>query len=804
MKTRNFWRHYLLLAFVAVSGFQTIWKINGSATGWRPHLSQWTTAAASLVGIERRTLENQEPLEQAHFWLHETERNEPPKDDSLTAMGAAWMLDTPQLGFLNRHVQLKDGPEIPGLPASWRRELDYETIAIKTQQFESLCHSKCLNLIENAAKADADNVELHRAKALLLFQPANMGSDLKSRYQNPVSILDECLQFDSQNALYDYLAALHLWTTSADYDWQTDGYLLKLNDPDRFQQGNARLAAGLKKRFFQVGTQGYASTLKFLETTSISKSDGANAVGSRQISSRAVTLLYRIMRWQNIQADMHNRAGQPDAAVRAFKDILAITDQVTDEGNYPDLLSPKLLMRRWSLANLQSMHNQQPTILTTHEARDSAQQLLETRLDLRIHEEVARRMMATAGTKNADESFGTTAIVREENVLSKPAAMLLMSAAQLVFIVCIAFATLAFLLSVLLTKGRTDNHHASSKGKQQPTFGWSKHTVVWLAAFGISFVPLGIVPAELVSAELQTNLIRAAIWITPGTLLLAALYAWQQCFKLPIRQTIAVASATLLPVIAIVKAANLKELTLTATASLHPLVWMILVLAISLTGFALLRFLWQFARNHQLTLRRRLLSAGIMLLTALIALPATVAVETITQDLKTQTWIRPTSGKQAESMHIDAEELQAALKLTDSNWAWAFVQWQAHNGPVISPLIAIAILLAWHWFEQARRTDSGFRPIFQSQIKHQLVQSGRLAAGSSLTVSILMLGLYLAMTPATVDLMDNHFVRGTRFLQQPAQTWQTIAQMKEDIKADQEIMKRLEAEIEQQNPQSAE
>ena len=302
-------------------GGSAYWKRvgNGLETGWTPHLEQWANVATSLVGIEHRELGDRDPAEQAAFWLNEVERIGPANDDPEMAMGAAWMLDAPNLGFIRRHFRLREDMSFPGLSASWRRELDHETIAAMTEEFELLCRNECLAKIERAVRLDDANVELRRAQALLLFQTKFLSFDSEPRQDDWLSVLDECAQVDPDNTLYDYLAALHLWTSSADYGWEEDGYILNVEDKDQFEHANARLAAGLGKAHLRFGTEGYPATLKFLEETSVSQSDYLNAAESRQIDGRASLLLRRIMRWESVQRDVEKSAGRFDLAVSAAR-----------------------------------------------------------------------------------------------------------------------------------------------------------------------------------------------------------------------------------------------------------------------------------------------------------------------------------------------------------------------------------------------------------------------------------------------------------------------------------------------------
>lgn len=784
------WPLYLLLVVAGVLGTRLAWRLSVSEMGWSPHLDQWASVATSLVGVEHREIGDQDPADQAKFWLSEVERIGPANDDPEMAMGAAWMLDAPQFGFIRRHVRMKEGMDFPGMPASWRRELDDETIAAMTEEYERLCRQECLARIETAIRLDDANVQLRRARALLLFQTKFMSLDSEPRQDDWLSVLGECAEADPENALYDYLAALHLWTSSADYDWEEDGYVLSIEDKNRFEEGNARLAAGLGKSHLRFGTEGYAATFEFLEETSVSRFDYLNAAGSRQIDSRATNLLYRIMRWESVQSDVEKRAGRFDEAVGAVRRVLAISEQVTEAGNYPNLLTPKLILRQWSLANLEDIHEDHPYLLSADEAANMPKQLAEVQRELKILEEVGRRMAARAVTSVSEVSLGTSATV-QRNLLS----VFLMATTQMLVIVCVALALMSSLVPLLF--GKNDD-------AAQMTFGWGRHIVAWLLAVGISSTLLGMFPAEIVSASAQTWLVCGAIWVGFGSVFLGLLYLFRRRFELPVGEVAVLAILTSLPILAVFHAGKMFDLAVAGTATLHPILSLIVILFLTLICWASFHCLRKFVKNQNVTRRHKLIAVGVIFLISLVAVPAGTALCMVTHDIETQAWISPTVWNEAQGLHFEADELQSAMKMDDSRWVWAFIQWQAYHGPLVAPVIAVAIVMAWHLLRRAGRVEGGLRQILRSQKKSELRQSAKSVAGSCLVATLLFLALSFGTTPPVADMMDTYYRVHYTWMVRPAQAWEEIAELTVEVRADKETMARLQAEIDERNRQLAE
>ena len=479
---------FLLLLLAGILGTRLAWTLTTSATGWRPCLDQWAKAAGGFAGIERPALSDQAPEEQAEFWLHEVESVDRADDDPILAMGAAWMLDAPQYAFVRHHLRKNENFDFPGMPAGAGWEPDYEAIGALCDDFESLCREECLAKIEKATRLDESNVELWRARALLLFRTMEFtDTGEEPRRDDWLAVLDECAKHDPENALYDYLAALCLWTSSAEYEWEEDGYVLKVEDAEGFERGNARFASGLTKPCLKSGMEGYAATLAFLEETSVAKTDHANIAGSRQIAARVNNLAYQLMRWQSAQRDVKKRNREFEAAVVFLRNVLRISDQVTESGNHADLSLPKLTLRHWSLANLEDMQKDHPDLLSADEAKRVSEELATIPLDLKILQESFVRLRKKAGTLiSTDASSGSTMMFPK-----RLPAVPVMVAAQTLVIATIAMAAVLWLGGSLF---------GAPGGDEPVTMGWWRHIIAWTAGLGLSLALLGIESNEPLGA----------------------------------------------------------------------------------------------------------------------------------------------------------------------------------------------------------------------------------------------------------------------------------------------------------------
>ncbi len=153
---------------------------------------------------------------------------------------------------------------------------------------------------------------------------------------------------------------------------------------------------------------------------------------------------------------------------------------------------------------------------------------------------------------------------------------------------------------------------------------------------------------------------------------------------------------------------------------------------------------------------------------------------------------------------MGADELRRAMKLEDSAWAWAFIQWLTHQGPVVAPLMAVVILLFWHLIRRSRQVEGGLRQIIRSQKRREIRLAGLTIAGSCTVASILFLLLYLGTTPTVADMMNTYHRVHYERMAHPSLAWKEVAETTALVRSDQKTMTRLQAEIEERNRQIAE
>lgn len=784
MKLRTNWPLYILLLLFAVLGLRCAWVLTRSVTGWYPYLSEWSTLATGLVGIETVPLSNHNPKEQARFWLKQVAEVEAVNQDPEVAMGAAWMLDEPQPGYLLNHVTTEEGWGGVDLPVSTRRKLDEETIEILKQEFESLCRDACLENIETATRLDPDNVELWRARALLLFQNKKNDSGwnkLTPRSADWLAVLDECAVHDPANALYDYLAASHLKLISSKTLYPNDVPTLKVIQPEVFARAQQRYRSGLKKPFLKFGTIGYPATLSFLAQTSIPQLDQINATGSRRIYNLCFSLFIKIMRWQDVlyETEMKNKNGAALLAILQNKQ--KVIDQVVIDGNHENALWFKRIFQTGCLAKLLKIQKLHPHVLTQTETKQIAEKYAEAQLNAKIYDEVSKRFDEKSEPKNWTS---------ELNII------FLTDTSQIFVVVCLALALLTGFVGWIF---------GTANDSKQVKMGWTRQVIAWLLGLGISFVLWGLCPAEIISTKVQTWFIPGFLWLGFTGLLLGALFLIRRIVPLPRTQLTALFFITVLPIVLYIQLSVITDWGYRMFLSLPVAAIIILPLIFVLLCLIMFYLFLAFVGNDELSRRQKYLSLSLVLLLSFLVVPTTTKlVATTSNEEGLRAWFSPVLSKDATNLFNRPHQLKRKLNLEDSNWTWALIQWHTHKGVRFTVVLTLLILIGWSFFRQARSLEGGYRELFRAQKRTFIRETGYLVSSSFVVAAITFSLFTLATTPSIVADRDRKYLLEYPLLANPLQISNEVKTLTFVVKSDESTMLKLKAEIAESNRERAE
>ena len=362
-RAKRFGAGTLALLFLALT-VRLVWVMATTETGIGIVRLQWQDALGAPIGWHPTPLPKQPAAEQANYWLAATRDLPRAETSAAECMGAAWALDGPSYGYLS--TMLEESPwaksGLSGVPPVGIKQ---DAAARAEQEFESACATECLRLAAEAVRRDPENVEWRRMQALLQFASPLYSTSRGARSSDWLKVLDAGATADPENALYDYLAALELWRSSADYNYDAtlQGDVLTIHIPAQFEEGIRRFERGLEKPRLQFGERGLSAVTAFLETTALSRSDQADVAIHRLLKLRATGVPFQLFRWQTVRGAEAERAGNATAFAAPWQLRIRLTDQIDAggetfafEGQFPG-------MRTSAAKNLLELGEKYPDLL---------------------------------------------------------------------------------------------------------------------------------------------------------------------------------------------------------------------------------------------------------------------------------------------------------------------------------------------------------------------------------------------------------------------------------------------------------
>lgn len=755
----------LLVALAVVLAGRAVWQASRTEVGWEVVLDQWLKTPAAAAGLERRALAEQEPVDQARFWLRELERA-PAQADVLA--GAAWMLDAPQPGYLQRYVVIAS--PFPGLPASPMGTLDRDRIARALGEFEQRCEGPCVARIAEATDLQPDEADLWRARALLLWSNPTFSGRTSARRQDWATVLETCAAHDPDNALYDYLAALAHWSESAPVRYENTDLRLVVNNQPGLDEGNRRFAQGLEKPQLIFGSRHARFAWTFLQTSTLPRMERIKAAESCGIDERASGMILHLVRRQHEMQEIHQREGRVDEAVKAAESAMTLTAQVRREGNPPWFAIVPAWMRRSALGGLVELADDEPDLLAPERLAQARRELDDLRLEIAVMQSATERM--DVGEKRDWPLLGVVAAVAQQ-----PAELLLMVGL------------------ILLAPG----YWLGTSGLQVPKARVPVHLVCWLSALAISVTLLGLCPAEIISADAQTLVVRTVAWSVCVLAPLAVVFIVKRAFGVRYREVLALAVTASAPWLIFF---SICAPDMTRSLPSFPESTGILVALLSLwlvCAWLTIRVNVELFRRRDLTARRKAWLVSTLALLAMFSVPWTAsAIEFIQSHVTTQVWVPPRAWAEAAELGLTPETLHDKLQ---HPWLWTAAQWYAYRGPVVWPSLAL-VFLAIYASRRSARTEGGWRELVRTGKRRYLSHLGREIARSLLLAGVLALLVYVAALPELVDRGEAYYQRHARWLADPQAISREIDAQIAAVRSDSRLMDELREKVESERLRS--
>ncbi|QDT44336.1 hypothetical protein Pan241w_44450 [Gimesia alba] len=768
MKLRPRWPLALFLLIFLLLGSRLIWTLRVSAESWRLFGDQWINQIDSLVKWEP-SLSEQPPAEQAAFWVQQANKIEAVKHDPQVALGAAWMLDSPRRLYLLRHYNtgLNDD-KLTDLRLIWI-EWDRETVEAMEDDFELRAGKACLEQSERATRLDPKNKHLWRNRALLLFQMYDREGEsfqLIPRSKNWLAVLDECGRHDPENALYDYLAAVYLWSVSSQNDPKRGFEIL---DHLKFQQGQQRLRAGLQKPFLKMGFTGEAATFAFLSHTSFPLNQQNGMAESRNSNIREQFILANLLGFLRSEYVSDIRNKQLSSAATRARSLLRISDQISTEDAYHYITELKSMFRLNGLADLLKLQNIDAGIMNEAEFKTISEQydqaLLEEQITLEAQERITKPQKISA---NDSLSFFQTALLTATSLN--------------IVLITLFCAIVAMLLSWICS--RNSDSKLTSTGFWQPAVCWCLGTLFSLGLWGFF-------AAEIVPFHFQYWPLLGCIWAGFLVCVFGALYFIRVAFSVPWSQLLSVGFITTVLVLIVSENPIMNRLSDYWLKS--PPAIFILAIVILVLGVPSLRNAQKFFRGENQNSRvLTVLISALILILAIFTVPFGLNLASDSQNLyQFRDYFFPVTWRDILGVQATVGIPENHFDLDNSPLTRAWLVWYWEAGELFTVLISVTILLTWYLKRQSKLLTGGLTELLQTRLRIELRNAGRLIAKSCVLVALLFSLIYLAVIPPFLMSSGKQLHKNYRHLTDPHFANESIESLYAEMKADSALQDQL-------------
>lgn len=255
--------------FPTAPGVLTVW-IQDATLGW--------------LGWPHEPIDRAPPGRQAEYWIATAERVMAENPTGETALGAAWMLHGPSLGFFIHHL---DPLGVPRVSKGNNMHVDRECDA-----FEAAAGATCLAFAERATRLEPHDAQTLRARALFVLGENSFEESPEARDANWPATLRELSRHEPNNAWYDYLAAEHLFNASTHFDEDDPNIPLVVDDPQQYAEAIHYFEQGLTKDLVWDSEPGFHAVVSLLDRAAVPTHEHFDLVASRFIEHRLATLVY--------------------------------------------------------------------------------------------------------------------------------------------------------------------------------------------------------------------------------------------------------------------------------------------------------------------------------------------------------------------------------------------------------------------------------------------------------------------------------------------------------------------------------
>ena len=230
--------------------------------------------------------------------------------------------------------------------------------------------------------------------------------------------------------------------------------------------------------------------------------------------------------------------------------------------------------------------------------------------------------------------------------------------------------------------------------------------------------------------------------------------------------------------------------------NIEPVLAVFGILLFGVIVWLLLRSLLALATSKLPSRQRKFAFIGLCLLLSLLIAYAARNIVVFTFDLPIEPLIAARTIQSPYGFQLQPQELRNALKYGSSIWRWAIVQWVIQEGPLLTPILALGILLVWVLIVLSQKTDGGFWKILTSRKRQSLCMISKLIASTFFVAMLVFAIPYWLSAPVVYDEGDKSYREHRAWFKNPDASWVNLVATKPAIQKDEALMSRFQNEVE--------
>lgn len=497
------------LLLVGLAG-RLLWFAANTETGLAMLHVQATDATWGWFAGNHTPIHSQEPATQARLWLEEIDHGLARESrDAEWMMGAAIVLDSPSQAYVGKYLK-----KIQASPVGMIPTMNNDGLRAAENAFETACKVKCLELAARATEIEPDNVHWWRLRALLLWRHSHYSLDNSPRVENWLEVLQEASRHDPDNALYDYLAALFFWDSSAETVYEGAGPQLIVKNAERFARGASHFERGQKKAVLAYSDEGLHTVVEFLQTTKVPVVEHERIVYDRFLSIRRSMLLRDVRYWHTLRAKQAADEGDVRKALAMHRENLRVVNQYTKAGASAEFDEIATWLREGTATQFDLLMRRHEDMFSAAEIENSRVLEENAWLTKKVFQQAARDLAGNRPPPNS--AYGSPFDVTSY----------------------IVFGVTPSLVVVLILAGLLALGLSRIGGRRElPTVGVAWHSLSLAGAFALTVVVFGLAPVGIIPPIVQNWVLTVLVLVAPVGLVLWIGWAWlrRRAFKFSLR-----------------------------------------------------------------------------------------------------------------------------------------------------------------------------------------------------------------------------------------------------------------------------